>query len=41
MKDKIRLYINGLLKIGYMTETEMINNVSEKFSIDYELAKEL
>ena len=41
MKDKIRLYINDLLKNGYITETEMINNVSENFCLDNELTKEI
>lgn len=41
MKDKIRLYINDLLKNGYITETEMINNVSENFCVDNELTKEI
>ena len=41
MKDKIRLYINDLLKNGYITETELINNVSENFCLDNELTKEI
>ena len=38
--EKIRLYINDLLNNRDMTETEMINNVSDEFNIDNNLAKE-
>lgn len=38
--DKIRLYINDLLKNGDMTETEIINNVSDEFNLNNDLAKE-